>query len=179
MYQVAAVALVLFLMSGASSMAGYDCPPPLVVEPPVSLEPIFDPELATIDSSSFRGLSLGLSRAKALNAILRLGFAIAPTWSASEAHITFCRGDRAVGSLRFNDSNQLVTLELRPAFFEVNKMVLREFADQVFEHYRVRPLVVDDDVCYSDVACFRGTTTKGETFVIVRIGGEVRLLVNR
>jgi hypothetical protein len=78
-----------------------------------------------------------------------------------------------------NEDNQLIGLELRPAFFEINEVVLREFADRVFEHYRVRSVVVDDDVCYGDVTCFRGTSTKGENFMIARIGGEVRLLVNR
>jgi hypothetical protein len=175
----AALGLVLFLLSNASSMAGGCDRSPRVVEPPVSSVPIFDSELTTLDGSSFRGLGLGLSREEALTAVLRLGFPIAPTWSVSESHVTFCRGDRAVGDLRFNESGQLIMLELRPAFFEVNKVELWEFADQVFEHYRVRPLVVDDDMCHGDVTCLRGTTTKGENFLIARIGGEVKLLVNR
>ena len=178
-YRGAALALVLICLPSVSSMAGCECSPTHVVEPPLSSVPIFDPEVVTFDGSSFRGLSLGLSRTKALNTILRLGFHITPTRSVSESHVTFCRGDRAVGDLRFNENGQLVMLELRPAFFEVNKVELWEFADQVFEHYRVRPLVVDDDVCHSDVTCLRGTTTKGENFLIARIGGEVKLLVNR
>ena len=176
MYRGAAVTLVLFSLSSANSMAGCDCPSPHFVVPPVSSVPIFNPELTTVDSSSFRGLSLGFGRAEALNAVLRLGFVIVP---ASESHINFCRGDYVVGSMRFDENNQLATLELRPAFFEVNEVVLREFADRIFEHYRVRPMVVDDDVCNSDVACFRGTAMKGENVLIVRIGGAVRLQVSR
>ena len=84
-----------------------------------------------------------------------------------------------MGSMRFDENNQLATLELRPAFFEVNEVVLREFAVRIFEHYRVRPMIVDDDVCNSDLTCFRGTAMKGENFLIVRIGGAVRLQVSR
>jgi hypothetical protein len=178
MYRSAALGFVLFILSSLTSLAGNDCPP-FAVKPPVSSVPIFGSELTTFDSNSFRGLSLGLSRAEALNAVLRLGFAIAPTWSASEVHIDFCRGDHVVGSLRFDENNHLVSLDLRSAFFEINQVVLREFADQVFTHYRVHPLVVDDDVCYGDLTCFRGTASNGENFVIVRIGGETRLLVSR
>ena len=178
MYRRAAVGLVLFVLSSVTSLAGNNCPP-FAAKPPVSSMPVFGPELTTFDSNSFRGLSLGLSRAEALNAVLRLGFAIVPTWSASQPHIDFCRGDRVVGNLRFDENNQLVALDLRSAFFEVNQVVLREFSDQVFAHYRVRQLVVDDDVCYSDLTCFRGKTTKGENIVIIRIGGEARLLVSR
>jgi hypothetical protein len=178
MVRRATIALLVLILSSGRSIAGYDCPP-YVAGPPVSSVPVYEPELATSEGTSLRGLSLGLNRAEALNAVLRLGYAIAPTWSASESHITFCRGDRPIGSLRFNDDNQLITFEVRPAFFELNKVVLREFADSVFEHYRVRPVIEDDAVCYSDITCFKGTTRKGENFVIARIGGEVRLLVSR
>jgi hypothetical protein len=184
MYRGAAVALVLFFLLSVSSKA-IECPPQHVVEPPVSSVPVFTPETPTLDSSTFRGLRLGFSREEALSAVLRLGFLIAPTgfpipptWAVSGRHIALCRGDYVVGSLRFDENDQLVTLELRPAFFDVNQVALREFADQIFEHYRVRP-VVNDDVCSSDMTCFRGTTIKGENFLIVRIGGEVRLHVSR
>lgn len=36
-------------------------------------------------------------------------------------------------------------------------------------------LVVEDDVCLTDVTCFRGTTLKGEKFLIPRIGMDVLL----
>jgi hypothetical protein len=72
------------------------------------------------------------------------------------------------------DSGHIAKLELTPGYFSVGKLVLREFADSVFDHYKIRPVAVINDVCYHDITCFRGTTLS-EQFLILRIGGDVQL----
>ena len=54
---------------------------------------------------------------------------------------------------------------------------LRDFADRVFEHYKVRPDEVADDACFQDVTCFRGRTEAREQFLILKINGLTRLYV--
>jgi hypothetical protein len=51
---------------------------------------------------------------------------------------------------------------------------VREFADGVFQHYKVRPADDVDDVCFHDVTCFRGTTLT-EKILILRIANDVQL----
>jgi hypothetical protein len=69
--------------------------------------------------------------------------------------------------------------EHRPTYFGISKVVLREFADAVFEHYKAWPTRVDDDVCFADVTCFRGMAPNGEKFLLLRIGTGVMLHVYR
>jgi hypothetical protein len=102
---------------------------------------------------------------------MQLGFPIA---FRSDRQTDFC-----AGAMRFDEKDRVTKLELRPTYFGISKVVLREFADAVFEHYKVRPTKVDDDVCFADVTCFRGTTLNGEKFLLLRIGTDVVLHVYR
>jgi hypothetical protein len=144
MFSRMAGALTLLPLLAVSAMAGgADCLSPHVALSPGDIEnslPRFEPEATDFEHTSFRGLSLGQNRQEALDAVLKLKFPITSKGSGSGRDVEFCAGDSVVGTLRFDEHDELIKLELRPAFFGVNKVVLREFADGVFEHYQVRPL---------------------------------------
>jgi hypothetical protein len=172
-----AIAVAVLALSPVGAIAGIHCPPLHVVNPAAGSVLIFTPEATSAEGTSIRGLSLGLSREAALNAVSQLEYSIA--FPSSDRNIDFCVGKDVVGSMRFTEENQLIKLELRPAYFGGGKVVLREFADRVFDYYGVRPTAANDDVCFSDVTCFRGTTSKGEKFLILRIGMDIMLHVSR
>ena len=115
---------------------------------------------------------MGMMKPDAHEALQGLGFALVPLPSTPSAmHI--CMGPTGVGAVRFDQNGSISKIELSPQFFAISKVVLREFADSIFEHYKVRPASVADDVCYHDVTCFRGTTL-GEQLLILRIAGDVQ-----
>jgi hypothetical protein len=128
------------------------------------------------ENSSFRGLSLNMKADEAREMVQRLGFHLVGMPRSTAMDI--CNGKEGVGTIRFDPRGNIRKLELSPEYFLVDKIVLREFADGVFEHYRVRPAKVPDDVCYHDVTCFRGTT-RAERFLIVRIAGDTQLHVSQ
>lgn len=175
MYSRVVVGFLALGLTAANAAAGRVCPHlPNIELSHISAEvttPQFEPEIANADGySSFRGLRLGLSRGEAQLALLRLKFTNA--YPPSDRAIDFCAGQTVVGTIRFDENSRVMKLELRPAYFAVNKLVLREFADELFQHYEVRPLRVDDDNCFADITCFRGTTTT-EEFLILRIATDV------
>lgn len=140
--------------------------------------PEFEPKSGRgSDYTFFRGLRLGMSEPEARAAVQGLGFALVPLPSSHNAmHI--CMGLTDVGTIRFDQQGGIVKIELGPKFFAISKVVLREFADSIFEHYKVRRTSVADDVCLHDVTCFRGTTSS-EQVLILRIAGDVQLHIAR
>jgi hypothetical protein len=136
--------------------------------------PQFEPEPPTDGESSFRGLSLGMGRDEVASVLQRLNL---EEGVVSGNATDICRGEISIGTLRFDQNNRVIKLELSPYYFVVGRVDLREFADEVFKHYQVRPLEVDDDACFYDVTCFRGTTNAREQFLILRMGGAVLLHV--
>jgi hypothetical protein len=68
-------------------------------------------------------------------------------------------------------------LSLKDRFFCDGPIFVRRFADTLFERYGVKPIEVDDDVCFQDVTCFKGVSKHGEQFLILRIGSEAELYV--
>ena len=169
------ITLALLLLSAVGSKASR-CPPTDIVAQPQSSVLNFEPETTVPGSTSLRGLSLGSTRTKALNALLQLGFPLASA-RAADRQVNFCRGGVIVGTLRFDVADKLIKMELRPPFFGVANVVLREFADQIFEHYRVQTTKVTDDVCFQDATCFRGTTLS-EQFLILRLADDIQLHVS-
>jgi hypothetical protein len=147
-------------LSADSSLAQFE---------PKALRPTFE--------SSLRGLSLTMHESEAQAALHRLGFDLVSLPTDVNA-MDICRKQTKIGTVRFDQNREIQKLELSPLFFAVGKVVLREFADSVFKHYKVRSLSADDDVCYHDVTCFRGTTTS-EQFLIVRIANDVQLHISK
>src|SRR5262245_59245060 len=138
--------------------------------------PLFAPESEQgSDYSSFRGLRLGMTERVAQSVVQGLGFALVPLKSSRSA-MQICNGPTHVGTVRLDQYGSIFKIELSPEYFDVSNVVLREFADGVFEHYKVRPISVADDVCYHDATCFRGTTLN-EQFLILRIAGDVQFHV--
>jgi hypothetical protein len=135
--------------------------------------PLFEPESEQGSNyTSFRGLKLGMREQEAQEVVQRLGFAlVALPGSRRAMHI--CMGQTQVGTVRFDQHGRIFKVELSPQFFAISKVVLREFADSIFEHYKVRLTSLADDVCYHDVTCFRGTTLS-EQVLILRIAGDVQ-----
>jgi hypothetical protein len=139
--------------------------------PPLSNSLQFEHEHITAsDYTSFRGLRLSMSRIEAKKAIAGLGFDLIHVHSNA---LDICSRRSTIGTVRFNQHGRVVKLELSPSYFGVPKLNVREFADTVFEHYKVRPEVTADDVCFHDVTCFRGTTLT-EKLLILRIGSDVQ-----
>jgi hypothetical protein len=136
--------------------------------------PQFDPAQAGFgsDYTSFRGLSLSMSKSEARKVLRQLGFDLVDYESTVTAmHI--CSGQTGVGTARFDKRGKINKLELSPLYFAVSKMNVREFADRVFEHYKVRRSANTDDICFQDVTCFRGTTLV-ERVLILRISNDVQ-----
>lgn len=127
--------------------------------------------------SSFRGLSLGLTRGEVEVAIAQLG---KPIWTMyrSDRSIGICNGNTSVGTVRFDDNNLVSTLELRSAFFAVQTVVLSEFADEIFKHYNIKFPTGEDDICSQDVACLTGLSDVGERFIVAQIAGDVQTYVS-
>jgi hypothetical protein len=114
---------------------------------------------------------------EAQNALGRLGFtmkSLASTLNSKD----ICRGATSVGTVRFDEYHRVAKLELSPLYFSVGRVVLREFADAVFDRYSVKPTQVADDICFWDVTCFRGSTLS-EQFLILRIAEDVQLHVSK
>src|SRR5215210_2719770 len=139
--------------------------------------PQFEPETADLDYTSLRGVSLDMTVSEVQQAVGRLGFLLLSP-SSTDTTMDICNGQTRVGLVRFDENHRVVKLELSPLYFSIARVQLREFADAVFDRYRVRQAQVADDVCYADVTCFRGTTL-AEQFLIVRITDDVQLHVSK
>jgi hypothetical protein len=172
------IGLVVLALTSAIAEAR-DCRPIDEIQPsPIGIDnsiPQFEPEpTAAVGNSSFRGLSLGSRLPEAEAAVQRFGLNL-QGHSADQKII--CRGQAKIGVIRFDEDDKIRKLELSPAYFAVGHIVLREFADGVFRHYKVRSLGIADDVCYQDVTCFRGVSPE-EQFLILRIAGDVQVHVS-
>jgi hypothetical protein len=124
------------------------------------------------DYSSFRGLSLLMNRTEAKAALQKVGFELA-SYHTDAMAMDICSGKTGVGIVRFDVDGTINKLELSPLYFAVSKIHVREFADKLFAHYKVRPAVNADDICFHDVTCFRGTTLS-EKLLILRIGHDLQ-----
>jgi hypothetical protein len=127
---------------------------------PITLQasPQFHPKHSGLsDYSSFRGLSLSMSRTEAKVALQRVGFELA-SYHTDAMAMDICSGKTGVGIVRFDVHGSINKLELSPLYFAVSKVHVREFADSLFAHYKVRSAANVDDICFHDVTCFRGAT---------------------
>lgn len=133
--------------------------------------------------STFRGISLAsrpqdvrrLARAIGIDAYTSLYVG-----SHSEiASINMYKRRHQIGGAHFDRHGTMLRLSLKDRFFCDAPIFVRRFADDVFEHYGVKPLRVDDDVCFQDVTCFKGVSKFGEQFLILRIGTDAELYVRR
>jgi hypothetical protein len=139
--------------------------------------PQFEPESTDVsDYSSFRGLSLAMTEAEAAQALKRLRLTMVAQSSTRNA-MDICRGKKNIGTIRFDENRRIEKLQLGPLYFLVGRIVLREFADDVFKRFDVHPSV-SDNICYWDVTCFKGTTSL-EEFLILRITDDVQLHVSK
>jgi hypothetical protein len=150
---------------------------PVTVHSAEITRPQFEPETAHLDYASLRGVSLDMTAGEVQQAVDRLGFLMLSP-SSADAAMDICNGQTRVGTIRFDANQRVVKLELSPLYFSVGRVHLREFADAVFDKYRVTRAQMVDDVCYADVTCFRGTTL-AEQFLIVRITADVQLHVSK
>lgn len=152
--------------------------PPLTRFGAENTRPLFEPENNDLKGvSSFRGVSLGMGEIEAQQALERLGFSLVAL-QTTEAAKEICRGPVSVGTLRFDPDHRVNKMELGPAFFNVGRTDLREFVEDVFKRFAVREAAATDDICFSDVTCFRGTSP-AEQFLILRIAGDVQLHISR
>jgi hypothetical protein len=110
-------------------------------------------------------------------AVSRLGFLLLSLFS-TDTTMDICNGQTRVGLIRVDETHRVVKLELSPLYFSIGRVQLREFADAVFDQYRVKRTQNVDDVCYADITCFRGTTLS-EQFLIVRIANDVQLHISK
>lgn len=130
--------------------------------------------------SAFRGIGL----ASRPEDVQRIGQAL-----GYEVETSFFVGENAIASVSLYENCQLVALatfvrqgrmlrlSLKDRFFCQRPIFVRRFAEALFERYGVKPLKVDDDVCFQDVTCFKGVSRYGEQFLILRIGTEADLYV--
>jgi hypothetical protein len=133
--------------------------------------------------SSFKGITLGITPGEAAATLFREGFDIwintyiKPKDTVSSFEICHPRARELAGWVEFDQSGHAHRLTLQADYFFDKDIPLRDFADRVFQHYKVRRDEVADDACFQDVTCFRGRTAAGEQFLILRINGLTRLYV--
>ena len=141
-------------------------------------KPVFgEPATWTADpASSFRGLRLGISRRQAESALNTAGFSLRGM-APDDPNMDICDGADSVGSIRFDAAWRVKKLELRPGYFAAGDADLREFADEVFAHYKVAAPKLEDDICFPGLTCFKGLTAAGERFFLFSITHDVQLHV--
>jgi hypothetical protein len=130
--------------------------------------------------SIFRGIGLA-SRADEVQRIARsLGYHVhtmAFVDGNGIAGINLYGEPKLIGRADFDRQGRMLRLSLKDRFFCDGPIFVRRFADTLFERYGVKPIEVDDDVCFQDVTCFKGVSKHGEQFLILRIGSEADLYV--
>jgi hypothetical protein len=130
--------------------------------------------------SSFRGISLASRPNEVRWHAQSLGFDTGTSYYVGDktiAAIDICGNGAAAGHADFDRDGKMLRLSLKSRFFSDTPDFVRKFADDLFEHYAVEAIKVDDDVCFQDVTCFRGVSKYGEQFLILRIGTEAELYV--
>jgi hypothetical protein len=174
--------LMLAMLSSAASGAE-SCTCRHLAAPPLSrlgaenARPQFEPEANDLKGfSSFRGVRLDMQESDAQQALERLGYALVSLQTTETAR-EICSGGFSMGTLRFDAKRRVSKIELNPAYFGVGRTYLREFADDVFKRFAVRKVPVNDDVCFGDITCFRGTSS-AEQFLILRIADDVQLHIS-
>jgi hypothetical protein len=177
-----AVLTLAMLSSAVSGAESCTCrhltAPPLSRLSAENSRPQFEPEANDLKGfSSFRGVSLDMQESDARQALERLGYALVSLQTTQTAR-EICKGGFSVGTLRFDANRRVSKIELNPAYFNVGRTYLREFADDVFRRFAVRKAPTSDDVCFGDITCFRGTSS-AEQFLILRIADDVQLHISR
>ncbi len=130
--------------------------------------------------SSFRGIGLDDGPDQMRAHAQSLGFDTFTTYYVGEtvtATVNICKHGEEFGSAYFDRQGMMQRLSFKDRYFSDPPPFVRKFADELFERYGVEPARVRDDVCFQDVTCFRGTSKRGEQFLILRIGTEAELFV--
>jgi hypothetical protein len=141
------------------------------------------PVVSSSRYSSFKGITLGITPGEVAATLFREGFEIwintyiSPKDTVSSFEICHPRGKELIGWVEFDQREHAQRLTFQPSFFFREDITIRDFADRVFQHYKVRRDEVADDACFQDVTCFKGRTNAGEQFLILRINGATRLYV--
>ena len=135
-----------------------------------------DGSVAEEAASSFRGLRLGQTPFETIEIIHREFPTSGIWWSGNTLELWYSAA-RLIASIRFDENERTNKFEFSPAFFGSDRIHTREFADSVFEHYRIGPIDQKDDLCFSQSTCFQGTSQAKEFFLIFTITGEVQFHV--
>lgn len=158
------------------------CDPEQAILPPADLQA--HPVKGSVGSdglSSFGGVTLSFNPRDVEAAMGRIGIVSVPTTFVSAPEIVasfdFCKNDILVGSMDFDYAGAAKRIVLNASFFVEGAVQMREFADSLFAAYSVRVDESNDDSCFQDVACFRGTTKAGERFLLLDIGHQIQLYV--
>jgi hypothetical protein len=130
--------------------------------------------------TSFRGIRLSSRPDNVRWQAQSLGFGAITSYfvgSDDVSAITIGINRNDVGRADFDRTGTMIRLALKQRFFSDKPIFVRKFADDLFESYEIQTSKVDDDVCFQDVTCFRGTSKFGEQFLILRIGTDAELYV--
>lgn len=131
--------------------------------------------------SSFRGIGLS-SRPEQLRGIAhalgldtRTSFPVGDQTTVSGVDI--CKDGETIGHAAFDPKGNMLRLWLKDHFFSDKPIFVRDFADALFERYKVRQAEDDDDNCFQTMTCFKGRSAYGEEFLIMRFGKQAELFV--
>jgi hypothetical protein len=175
--RVVLAVMVFIVLSGEALAGATGCHKRGVALEGVEL--LFDPD--TLGASSFRGIGLASKPDHIMAVGLGLGFEVCALTFVGEADtvsaIEFWDGSKMVAQAHFDRQGNMQRLSLKDRYFHEKPIFVRDFADEIFERYAVRPAKVDDDVCFQDVTCFKGVSKYGEQFLIMRFGTEAELFV--
>jgi len=168
------LATLIFSIFAGEEVFGDNCAKPdeaMVVAPPPVKQEYY---------TSFRGISLSNRPDNVRWNAQSLGFDTMTSYFVggnNVSAITIAINFDEVGRADFDRTGKMVRLALKQRFFSDKPIFVRKFADDLFESYEIQTSKVDDDVCFQDVTCFRGTSKFGEQFLILRIGTDVELYV--
>jgi hypothetical protein len=130
--------------------------------------------------STFRGISLASPPSEVKRNGRTLGYYVDTSYFVGGgivAGINLYKKRLLVGRVDFDREGRMLRLSLKDRYFCDAPIFVRRFADALFEHYEVKPIKVEDDVCFQDVTCFKGVSKYGEQFLILRIGSDAELYV--
>jgi hypothetical protein len=130
--------------------------------------------------SAFRGIGLASRPEDVQRVGQALGYEVDTSPFVGEsaiASVSLYADCQLVAQAAFDRQGRMLRLSLKDRFLCQRPIFVRRFAEALFERYGVRPLKVDDDVCFQDVTCFKGVSSHGEKFLILRIGTEADLYV--
>jgi hypothetical protein len=133
------------------------------------------------DYSDFRGISLASTPDDVHRVAAELGFFPESVFyvgsKALVSTVNIWTDHEQLGVVSFDRSGRVVRLSLKEQYFCAKPLFVRHFVEDLFGHYRIKPIKEQDDVCFQDVTCFKGVSEFSEQFLILRIGTTAELYI--